>query len=63
MYGPTPNQKRDIIDKKVSPLVFEKVYDAVNPQAENRAKEMAPAKDSYSPYGNAPYWPTAKEAP
>ena len=46
MYGPTPNQKKDISDKKVDPWVFEKVYDAVNPQAWDRAKEKTPAKDT-----------------
>jgi len=46
MYGPTPNQKKDISDKKVDPWVFEKVYDAVNPQAWDRTKEKTPAKDT-----------------
>lgn len=34
----------------------------INPMALDRSKTQAPSKDSYSPYGNAPYWPT-KETP
>ena len=62
MNGPNPAQKKDISDKKVDPWVFEKVYDVVNPMPLDRTKEKAPAKDTYTPNGNAPYWPT-KEAP
>ena len=64
MYGrPTPSQKKDIIDKSVDPWVYQTVYDndAVNPLAHDRSHTKAPSKDSYSPYGNAPYWPENKE--
>lgn len=59
----TPSKKTDVSDKKIDSWVYEKVYDAVNPQAENRSKEKAPAKDSYTPNGNAPYWPNQVAAP
>ena len=59
----TPNKKTDVSDKKIDSWVFDKVYDAVNPQQENRSKEKAPAKDSYTPYGNAPNWPNQVAAP
>lgn len=50
------NRKADVSDKKINPWVYEKVYDAVNPQAYDRRNLEAPPKDSYTPYGNAPYW-------
>ena len=52
--GPRPG--RDIAEKNVDPWVYEKVYNAVNPQPLSRTTGP-PAQDTYTPYGNAPYWP------
>lgn len=53
--APSKNAHKDISDKKIDPWVFEKVYDAVNPQPLTR-DVGPPPKEHYTPYGN-PYWP------
>ena len=53
--------KKDISNKNIDPWVYEKVYEAVNPQAHTR-DDKPPAKETYTPYGNMPYWPVEKKA-
>ena len=60
-HGPVRPGK-DVAEKNIDPWVYNKVYDAVNPQPHER-NTPAPAKDTYTPYGNAPYWPNKSELP
>jgi hypothetical protein len=54
-----PRPRKDVANKNIDPWVYDKVYDNVNPQPQER-KEGPPAEGTYTPYGN-PYWPNKKD--
>lgn len=53
--------RKDVSEKNIDPWVYNKVYDAVNPQPLERL-QGPPSKNSYTPYGNEPYWPNKEAA-